>query len=94
MTSVDLENKTIFITGVAGFIGSNLAKRILKDESSVKVIGIDNMNDYYDIQIKESRLEELSSNSNFSEALLISFFGISLFTDFTMTKRVVLFFTV
>lgn len=66
MTSVDLENKTIFITGVAGFIGSNLAKRILKDESSVKVIGIDNMNDYYDIQIKESRLEELSSNSNFT----------------------------
>lgn len=66
MTSVDLENKTIFITGVAGFIGSNLAKRVLEDESSVKVIGIDNMNDYYDVQIKESRLEELSSNSNFT----------------------------
>lgn len=65
MTSIDLRDKTIFITGVAGFIGSNLAKRILKDESSIKVIGIDNMNDYYDVRIKESRLEELSSNSNF-----------------------------
>ncbi|MDD4369916.1 MAG: GDP-mannose 4,6-dehydratase [Anaerostipes sp.] len=60
-----MKNKTILITGVAGFIGSNLAKRILKDESSIKVIGIDNMNDYYDVRIKESRLEELSSNSNF-----------------------------
>lgn len=65
MTSIDIKNKTILITGVAGFIGSNLAKRILKDESSIKVIGIDNMNDYYDVRIKESRLEELSSNSNF-----------------------------
>ena len=48
--------KNIFITGVAGFIGSNLAKRILKEEKHVKVIGLDNMNDYYDVKIKEWRL--------------------------------------
>ena len=52
--------KNIFITGVAGFIGSNLAKRILKEEKHVKVIGLDNMNDYYDVKIKEWRLEELN----------------------------------
>ena len=41
-----------FITGVAGFIGSNLAKRILTEEKNVQVIGLDNMNEYYDIKIK------------------------------------------
>ena len=65
MNKVDLQNKTVFITGVAGFIGSNLAKRLLADIPSVKIIGIDNMNDYYDVRLKESRLEELSSNPNF-----------------------------
>ena len=57
--------KTYFITGVAGFIGSNLAKRILKEEKNIKVVGLDNMNDYYDIRIKESRLEELQNFDNF-----------------------------
>jgi nucleoside-diphosphate-sugar epimerase len=57
--------KTIFITGVAGFIGSNLAKRILKEEKDIKVIGLDNMNDYYDVKIKESRLQELQKFNNF-----------------------------
>jgi nucleoside-diphosphate-sugar epimerase len=57
--------KTIFITGVAGFIGSNLAKRILKEEKEIKVIGLDNMNDYYDVKIKESRLQELQKFNNF-----------------------------
>lgn len=57
--------KTYFITGVAGFIGSNLAKRILKEEKNIKVVGLDNMNDYYDIRIKESRLEELQKFDNF-----------------------------
>lgn len=58
--------KTYFITGVAGFIGSNLAKRILKEEKDIKVVGLDNMNNYYDIKIKEYRLEELLKNENFT----------------------------
>lgn len=58
--------KTYFITGVAGFIGSNLAKRILKEEKDIKVVGLDNMNNYYDIKIKEYRLEELLKNKNFT----------------------------
>ena len=57
--------KNIFITGVAGFIGSNLAKRILTEEKDVQVIGLDNMNEYYDIKIKEWRLAELNKFSNF-----------------------------
>ena len=47
MNKVDLQNKTVFLTGVAGFIGSNLAKRLFADVPSVKIIGIDNMNDFY-----------------------------------------------
>lgn len=65
MSVVDLKGKTIFVTGAAGFIGSNLVKRIFKDVPDAKVIGIDNMNDYYDVRLKESRLEELSNNSSF-----------------------------
>ena len=57
--------KTYLITGAAGFIGSNLAKRILKDEKESKVIGLDNMNDYYDVNIKEYRLKELKKFNNF-----------------------------
>ena len=45
--------KNIFITGVAGFIGSNLAKRILTEENDIQIIGLDNLNEYYDIKIKE-----------------------------------------
>ena len=66
MNKVDLQNKTVFLTGVAGFIGSNLAKRLFADVPSVKIIGIDNMNDYYDVRLKEARLEELSSQPNFT----------------------------
>lgn len=66
MSKVELKGKTIFITGVAGFIGSNLAKRLLHDIQDIKIIGIDSMNDYYDVSIKEYRLSELSSQSNFT----------------------------
>ena len=66
MANVNLENKTVLLTGVAGFIGSNLAKRLFSDIDGVKIIGIDNMNDYYDIRLKEHRLEEISSESNFT----------------------------
>lgn len=59
-------NKTIFVTGASGFIGSNLCKRILKENPECKVIGLDNMNDYYDVRIKEARLSELSGYSNYT----------------------------
>lgn len=57
MQKVNLENKTVFITGVAGFIGSNLAERLLKEVEGIKIVGLDNMNDYYDVRLKEYRLE-------------------------------------
>lgn len=59
-------NRTIFITGSSGFIGSNLAKRILTTEPDTKVIGLDNMNDYYDLRIKEARLTELQKFENYT----------------------------
>ncbi|MBQ7574553.1 MAG: GDP-mannose 4,6-dehydratase [Clostridia bacterium] len=66
MQRIDLENKTVFITGVAGFIGANLAKRVLSETSGIKVVGLDNMNDYYDVRLKEYRLGELSGFDNFT----------------------------
>ena len=65
MKKIQLENKTIFITGTAGFIGAFLCKRILNDYKNIQVIGLDNLNDYYDVRIKESRLEELKRYNNF-----------------------------
>ena len=61
-----MDYKTVFITGASGFIGSNLAKRILTTESDKKVIGLDNMNDYYDVRIKEARLAELQKFENYT----------------------------
>ena len=61
MKNIDLKKKTILITGVAGFIGSNLAKRLLETVESVRIIGIDNMNDYYDVRLKEYRLREIEA---------------------------------
>lgn len=58
-TIIDLKNKTIFVTGSAGFIGSNLVLELLKTQSPITIIGIDNMNDYYDVSIKEWRLSEI-----------------------------------
>lgn len=57
---------TVFITGASGFIGSNLAKRILTTEQDTKVVGLDNMNDYYDVRIKEARLAELQKFENYT----------------------------
>ena len=53
------------ITGVAGFIGSNLAKKILKENEDLQIIGLDNMNDYYDVKLKEHRLKDLKNYKNF-----------------------------
>ena len=61
-----MKNRTVFITGASGFIGSNLAKRILTTEPDTKVIGLDNMNDYYDVRIKEARLAELQKFENYT----------------------------
>lgn len=60
-----MKGKTILVTGVAGFIGSNLVKRLYNDINNITVIGIDNMNDYYDVRLKEARLEELSVYPSF-----------------------------
>lgn len=57
--NLDLKNKTILVTGAAGFIGANLVLKLLRDFSPVHIIGIDNMNDYYDVKIKEYRLREI-----------------------------------
>ena len=57
--------ETYFITGVAGFIGANLAKRILSEEKEIQIIGLDNMSNYYDVNIKEERLKELNNYKNF-----------------------------
>ena len=57
--------RTYFITGTSGFIGANLVKRILEEEKDVTVIGLDNMNNYYDVNLKEYRLNELRKHDNF-----------------------------
>ena len=66
MSIVNLENKTILVTGAAGFIGSNLVKRIYQEAPSATVIGIDNMNAYYDVALKEFRLNELAKYPTFT----------------------------
>ena len=63
MNKIELENKTVLVTGAAGFIGANLVKRLLSDFSNIRVIGIDNMNDYYDVSLKEFRLDEINKLS-------------------------------
>ena len=61
--NVDLNNKTILVTGAAGFIGSNLVLELLKTLEKVHIVGLDNVNDYYDVSIKEWRLQEIQKEA-------------------------------
>lgn len=67
MRTINLKGKRVIVTGAAGFIGASLVGRLLRNIEDIKIIGIDNMNDYYDVSLKEYRLkkiqEELSSAS-------------------------------
>ena len=63
MQNIDLTGKTILVTGSAGFIGSNLVLELLKSESKATIIGLDNVNDYYDVSIKEWRLSEIEKTA-------------------------------
>ena len=65
MQKIDLKNKTILVTGSCGFIGYYLSERLLNEVENVKVVGFDNMNDYYDVRLKEYRLDKLNKYSNF-----------------------------
>ena len=65
-TKVELKNKTILVTGTAGFIGFYLAKRLLNEIEGIKVIGLDSVNDYYDVSLKEWRINELSGYKNYT----------------------------
>ena len=59
--NVDLKNKTILVTGAAGFIGSNLVMELLRTVEPVRVVGLDNCNDYYDVSLKEYRLSDIEA---------------------------------
>ena len=61
---IDLNNKTLLVTGAAGFIGSNLVTELLNSFNSIRIVGIDNMNDYYDVSLKEYRLQEIEKTAN------------------------------
>ena len=62
MVKVELNEKVILVTGAAGFIGANLVKRLMKDAKGATIVGIDNMNDYYEPELKTYRLGELKAN--------------------------------
>ena len=61
--NVNLQGKTVLVTGAAGFVGSNLVMKLLECERDVTVVGIDSLNDYYDVSIKEYRLKEIEKSS-------------------------------
>ena len=64
-TKIELNNKKILVTGSSGFIGYFLTKRLLKEYPNTSIIGLDNMNDYYDVLLKEYRLKDLEKYPNF-----------------------------
>lgn len=60
-SNISLDNKTVLVTGAAGFIGSNLVKRRFQDVADIRIIGIDSITDYYDVNIKYERLREIEA---------------------------------
>lgn len=66
MNKLELNGKTVLVTGSSGFIGSNLCKALLDQYKNIKIVGIDNMNDYYDVSLKEYRLNQLKNFDNYT----------------------------
>ena len=62
--NVEIVNKTILVTGAAGFIGANLVMKLLNSCKNIKIVGLDNLNNYYDVHLKEYRFEEISKTSS------------------------------
>ena len=60
-SNISLDNKIVLVTGAAGFIGSNLVKRLFQDVADIRIIGIDSITDYYDVNIKYERLREIEA---------------------------------
>lgn len=75
MQTISLNGKTIFVTGAAGFIGANLVTRLLKSDNKMQIIGIDNLNDYYDPKLKDYRLAEIEKAANNSKSTFTFFKG-------------------
>ncbi len=71
--NVNLKNSTVLVTGAAGFIGANLVMKLMQSQSSIHVIGMDNMNDYYDVSIKEYRLREIAAIAEKNKAVTWTF---------------------
>lgn len=74
MKHIDLSNKTILVTGSAGFIGSRLVLALLKSQQPLQIIGLDNVNDYYDVRLKEWRLNELAKTQPVNAATSYKFY--------------------
>ncbi len=72
--NINLEGKTILITGAAGFIGANLVKELIRSYEGIKVVGVDNLNDYYDVSIKQFRLREIDALSNDKKSCTWAFY--------------------
>ena len=68
MNKISLSDKYVLITGAAGFIGANLVMRIMREDPSCRIVGLDNLNDYYDVSIKEYRLEQIGKMAKISGA--------------------------
>lgn len=82
--SIDLNNKTIMITGFAGFIGASLTQKLLDEFQEITVIGIDSMNEYYDSSLKKYRVAQLQMKANGDCSMLIPFCGLDILDKATV----------